>query len=299
MKKRGRPPKIANRPFLSRTSLELKTETKQSLFVVLFFALAILTALSLLNISGNLGAAAVRGLRMTFGWGAFLLPILFILAAVSIMRDLREQKEKREPQSSTHVYIGISFLTLVIITILQLMATHESVNQLDIARDGAGGGLIGALISLALIKTIGPWAALILLVLGIVAAALITFNIPLSGLMGMFRRKEGGIAEREVINLKINDPLAAGFKTEEVGRANPISQTLSQGKPLPKFIQRPKMEEGKMQERQLGQAKAKVDKSWQFPPLELLDESNSNVDSGNIEANVAIIQKTLADFAIE
>ena len=46
-------------------------------------------------------------------------------------------------------------------------------------------------------------------------------------------------------------------------------------------------------------ARTTANKAWQFPPVTLLDESTTNVDSGDIEANVAIIQKTLNDFEIE
>src|SRR5207237_8815828 len=40
-------------------------------------------------------------------------------------------------------------------------------------------------------------------------------------------------------------------------------------------------------------------KDWNLPPFDLLDDNKTEVDSGNIEANVAIIQKTLSDFGIE
>ena len=39
--------------------------------------------------------------------------------------------------------------------------------------------------------------------------------------------------------------------------------------------------------------------TWQLPSVALLEDSETSVDSGNIEANVTIIQKTLADFGIE
>ena len=40
-------------------------------------------------------------------------------------------------------------------------------------------------------------------------------------------------------------------------------------------------------------------KDWKLPPFDLPDSSETVVDSGNIEANVAIIKKTLEDFGIE
>src|SRR5690606_4142902 len=46
-------------------------------------------------------------------------------------------------------------------------------------------------------------------------------------------------------------------------------------------------------------ATAAEDKNWKYPNLDLLEEAKTKVDSGNIEANVSIIQKTLADFDID
>ena len=40
-------------------------------------------------------------------------------------------------------------------------------------------------------------------------------------------------------------------------------------------------------------------KDWKLPNFDLLDDNQTEVDSGNIEVNVAIIKKTLSDFGIE
>jgi S-DNA-T family DNA segregation ATPase FtsK/SpoIIIE len=40
-------------------------------------------------------------------------------------------------------------------------------------------------------------------------------------------------------------------------------------------------------------------RDWKLPPFDLLDDNKTEVDSGNIESNVAVIQKTLGDFGIE
>jgi S-DNA-T family DNA segregation ATPase FtsK/SpoIIIE len=40
-------------------------------------------------------------------------------------------------------------------------------------------------------------------------------------------------------------------------------------------------------------------KDWKLPPFDLLEDGSTQVDSGNIELNVAMIKKTLSDFGIE
>ena len=40
-------------------------------------------------------------------------------------------------------------------------------------------------------------------------------------------------------------------------------------------------------------------KDWKLPSFDLLSENSSDIDSGDIESNVAVIKKTLEDFGIE
>lgn len=310
-RKRGRPPK-KKFPKLPSLKLDLHDETKQSLAVVLFTALAILTTLSLLNISGSLGRMAVKGLRLAFGWGAFLLPVFFALIAIAIYKDLHSGKNNGS-RSSTHSYVGITVLSIVVITFLQLIASRISSIQFNIARNGEGGGFIGAALGVAILKTIGPWAGFVLLSLGVIAGVLVAFNIPLSKFFALFKTKDNDSSEdkkdekpeKKKEDLKINDPSRDGFKKESVGKANPVAAALSKksNKKLPNFLSQTggssKSSSNKSKTSSSPTPKRTISKNWKYPPLDLLEESNADVDSGDIEANVAIIQKTLADFDID
>src|SRR3989344_8376923 len=140
MAKRGRPRKTdILMPVIHTPRINLRRETKQSLAIVLFAALALLSGLALLNISGSLGALLIKAFRYTLGWGAFLLPLFFGLVAVSLYRDLHHS-ENRAEKGSAHSYIGVGLLTLVVITFLQLLTGRAAENQYQIAQTGEGGG---------------------------------------------------------------------------------------------------------------------------------------------------------------
>ncbi len=305
--KRGRPRKIYILPRVlapRKPKINLSSETKRSLAIVLSVALAVLATLSLLNISGSAGIWIVKIFKTLLGWGAFLLPIFFILIAASLYKDVKEEAKSISEKSSTHVYLGVALFTLLVISFLQLTATRDLGNQIEIAKLGNGGGWLGAIIALGILKTIGPWAGFILLALGALAAILITFNLSLKELFNMFSR--GGQEKLEAKpnkegSVKINAPLENGFKEEPVGNANPVATALAKQpvKNIPKFLNNKPAAVAKPITSAPLPNRTIVNKDWPFPPVNLLEESNATVDSGNIEANVAIIQKTLADFDIE
>src|SRR3989344_4507045 len=268
--KRGRPRKNFNVAASIRNSsptINLKRETKQSLAIVLAAALAILSTLSLLNISGSLGFIIVKVFRQVFGWGAFLLPSFFALIAIAIYRDLHETEKNKQAVGPAHSYIGVGLLTIVIITFLQLIVSRVSENQFAIAGEGDGGGFVGAAISL-----------------------------------GIFKAKENGTVipnkNNKDTGVKINDSLNNGFKEEPVGTINPVAAKTAQN--IHRFINKPYGKKMFPTKQKVEQPAARpINTNWKFPAVNLLDESNASVDSGNIEANVAIIQKTLKDFDID
>lgn len=288
-------------PKVPAVSLDLRKDTKQSLAIVLLSLLGLLSALALLNISGNLGVVAVKGLRYIFGWGAFLLPLFFILIAFSLYKDLKSDEETKA-KGASHSYVGIALLTTVVITFLQLVHNNDGAAQFQDMNLGQGGGLWGGIFGFIILKTIGLWAGFILLAAGALAAVLIAFNIPLNNLFSIFRkstddRDDVSTSDAPRASLKINDNLGTpAFKIEQVGKANPVAAAIKT-RNMPKFMSKGKPASA---ERPVERPVPKIpDPNWKFPPVDLLDESNSNVDSGNIEANVAIIQKTLQDFDIE
>jgi S-DNA-T family DNA segregation ATPase FtsK/SpoIIIE len=86
---------------------------------------------------------------------------------------------------------------------------------------------------------------------------------------------------------------ASGFVKEPV---NGLNKAVKQDK-LEPIINRPP--EPRRAEFTVTAIRQGSDSSWQFPSVDLLEDSKNRVDSGDIEANAKIIKQTLQEFGIE
>ncbi len=125
------------------------------------------------------------------------------------------------------------------------------------------GGAIGSGIRSLFESLIGFYASLIVLFGLTLVSLLITFNTSLKTLWAKWKP---GSSEQ----IRVNEPRASVFAT--LGNRN---------------LSRPQVISSQPGE-----------KTWVFPPIDLLDMGSGKATSGNIAKNVEIIQKTLADFGI-
>ncbi len=269
-----------------RPQLNLKSGTRKGVAMVFFIVLAILFTLSLVGLAGPFGSVANQVLKLAFGWVAYVVPLIFLVVAIALFR---QKPEEEASTVSTHAYVGAVLLTLTLTGLLHLWVLRPDVNlAFDLVKFGRGGGYLGVLTSYPLMHLMGFVASLVILLAGFIISLLVTFNI---SFLDLFRKQETGNRKQEIGKLKINNGANAGFTKEVVGEANRAIL-----KDRPEVVVRGLDD--------LNAAKKiKVplpsDKNWKFPPLDLLDDIKSKVDSGNIEANVAIIQKTLNDFGVD
>jgi S-DNA-T family DNA segregation ATPase FtsK/SpoIIIE len=272
--------------------LNLKRDTRKTLAVVFFVVLAIVFILSLAGLAGPGGRVANQILKLAFGWVAYVTPLIFIFIAIALFR---QQPEEETSSVSTHAYVGAVLLTLTLTGFLHLFVTKDNINaSFELVKLGQGGGYLGVLTSYPLLHFLGFIASLVILLAGIIVSLLVTFNVSFTDL---FKRDEDSVPPKpirpEPAKLKINNAINAGFTRETISEPNKV---LNREKPEVKVNGMDDLSNAPIVASKMVSA---VDKNWKFPPLDLLDESKSKVDSGNIEANVAIIQKTLADFGIE
>ncbi|MEO8065872.1 MAG: DNA translocase FtsK 4TM domain-containing protein [Candidatus Doudnabacteria bacterium] len=270
-----------------RPQLNLKRDTRKGVIAVILILLAILFTLSLANFAGPFGSVANQVLKLAFGWVEYAVPVIFLFVAVALFR---QKPEEESSTVSTHAYVGAVLLTLTLTGLLHLWVLRFDVNQaFDLVKAGRGGGYLGVLTSYPLMHLMGFVASAVVLFAGIIISLLVTFNISLSQL---FRKKEA-LDDKQKTNgkLKINNAVNAGFTKEPIGDLNRVIS-----KDKPEFVVNA-MDDTRMTRKFKPQAPS--DKNWKFPSLDLLDDAKTKVDSGNIEANVAIIQKTLNDFDID
>ncbi|MDP4001396.1 MAG: DNA translocase FtsK [bacterium] len=270
-----------------KPQLNLKTETRQTVVMVLFLVLAILIILSLSGSAGSFGQIANSVLKLAFGWMAYGVPLIFFLVAWVLFKN---KEDEESGTVSTHAYVGAVLLTLTLTGLLHVLVIRTDISlAFDLVKLGKGGGYLGVLTSYPLMNFMGFTASIVVIVAAIIISLFVTFNISLRDL---FRKSEGSVDALRPKNgsLKINNVQSAGFMRESVGEAN--KATRAELNPVVNNLE-------PLKNKPVAGFKNTVDKNWKLPSLDLLDDSKTKVDSGNIEMNVSIIQKTLADFGIE
>jgi DNA segregation ATPase FtsK/SpoIIIE, S-DNA-T family len=124
------------------------------------------------------------------------------------------------------------------------------------------GGGIGSGIRGLFVSFLGTYASLIIIFALSLISLLVTFNTSIKALWERL-----GSAGGDGIN--VNEPKASVFQSLQHRPAAQYPATTIGGE------------------------------AWEFPPIDLLDNTTSKATSGNISKNVEIIQKTLKDFGME
>ncbi len=282
---------------IPKPSLNLSSETKKGLAVVLFMVLFFVSFLSLFNKAGILGQYVNEALRFGFGYIAYFVPVVFALVAASLYRQAIKEEEVQHFYFRT--YTGAFLLVGSFAGLLHALYMKDGSGALQLVNEKIGGGYLGALFGYPFFSLTGFWAAIIILFFLMITGLLITFDISLSSLMpGKSEEKlqKDGRVNLDVGPIKINGMAKTGFVSEKVQEQNKaIEPIVRKEKPLDQTVNKG-MDEKKFD---LAQIEIEDRKDWKLPPFDLLEDAKNSVDSGNIEVNVSIIQKTLADFGIE
>ncbi len=294
---------------LQAPKLNLGRETKRGVVVVIFILLALLCVLSLAGTAGSFGAQLFKFLTSIFGILAYVVPVFLLIVAISLYKQNLEE-EGKVSSFYLRVYLGTILLAGSVagfIHLINMVYLNTGVPAFVIAASGQGGGYLGAIFAQPAFALFGFWAGALILLALIVIAVLVTFDVSL----GIFLPKKKEIALETAgapaANLRINTMGSQGFTKEKVLEKNKKLTgddaeedydeeriTVPARKPLETKINTaakqiaPNIEAMVIEDR----------KDWKLPSFDLLEDSHASVDSGNIEVNVAVIEKTLADFGI-
>lgn len=299
----GRNKKNQDKNFaINAPKLNLSEDTKRGVAVVVFFGLSVITALSAVNIAGTLGQHLMRMLSFGFGVLAYVVPL--ILALVAILLNKQKLPENKEQGFYWRIYLGSLLLTGAIAGIIHTFYLNSGELAVELAKLGKGGGILGAIFGGLSYKFLGFVAGNVVLFGLFIIGVLVAFDIALHVLWS--KQKNEDSVEKKTESkpeLKINTLSNSGFSKEKVALANSKIESNEDGiKNAPPKQARTTIAVnslGKTSQIQLEAIVIKDRKDWKLPPFDLLESTEGSVDSGNIEANVAIIKKTLADFNIE
>ena len=296
----GRPRKQREH-LIPKPSLNLSPETKKGLAVVLFVALFLITLLSLFGKAGIVGEYISQGFVFGFGYIAYFIPVVFLLIGIALYKQ--NVDEERGQHFYFRTYLGAFILAGSLAGLIHIFYMREGEAALDLVSKTIGGGYLGALFGYPFFSLTGFWAALVILIGIMITGLLITFDVSLSKLIPS--SSEDSEDQRKVNfdvgPIKINSMGKNGFVSEKVSSKNRMTEEAEADKS--KLRQRPTepIISSPSSDKKIDMPAIILDdrKDWKLPPFDLLEDSTNTVDSGNIEVNVSIIQKTLSDFGIE
>jgi S-DNA-T family DNA segregation ATPase FtsK/SpoIIIE len=271
--------------------------TRRGIIIVSLFVVAAISILSFFDLAGSVGNYLDQLLMIVFGWGSFLFPIILaVFGYLMIFPDKYGLKASN--------YLGVFLLLLAVLGIMHLFVGQDTaVTAID---EGRGGGYLGLVISLPLLKIMGIWATSIVLVALFCIAVLIIFATSVNRLV------EGGSAIGSVmlrireffrkINYRVSESRMEKEAAEEMEEERSFSRktitqkaVLEDGKEEIISAVNEDVETGdQMKIFNKARNRAKID-----IPIDLLEGTSAKPTSGDINLNKEKIKKTLQNFGIE
>jgi len=274
----------------------LEDSTQRGLIVIALFALAAMSFLSLIGAAGTLGVWVSTLLGWLFGWGRYIVPILFVGFGYAFLHPDKYEVRKMN-------YVGLALFIFCGTALLHLFIPLKDFSHA--AGLGRGGGYIGIILSYPLIKFTGIWVTVILLLGGLVGSWLLLFRLTITRALEQLRwlptviqpvqQLMQRIKERRATSSQEEDPEeeyeeqdeyddtpAPSFSKKEVDTSDVVEQQTDEPEQLA-FVPKQKKRRRKA-----------VDL-----PVSLLSSTSEKALSGNIEENKRKIQKTLENFNLE
>lgn len=266
-------------------SIRVNPETKRGIAGVLLFACAVLIFLSFFQIAGSLGVWMNNILTSIFGLDRFLVPFVLIMIGATLSFPKRGT-------FSFWNYLGVFFFFLSFNALLNLFLVDRAqplTNNLSLA-----GGHVGQFLALILPKFMGYWGSAVTTAAVLLVAILLTFNTSLRNLAGAHTRVAGWMGRRLHQETDATPVLADEQdedELEETDEPTDLEEEDSQDSHAFRVapVARERKEEAVLMSRE--QRHITI-------PLNLMERSASKAQSGDIERNKEIIEKTFEEFGI-
>ena len=248
---------------------DLEDQTKKAILAILFFSFAIIIFLSIWHLAGPFGELVFRSFNYLFGWGYFILPLVFLMMAFEFLKSRRK-----------HIYFATIFgAFLLFFSILGILELSSSNNY---------AGLAGYITVFSLNKIFGFWASLVLLISFVFISFIMTLNIPLK--IGRGEDEEEGGEEETIQKVKDEKPVEVNPVVNQAIPKEEKQTALT--KTVSRIIEREREEDEFKIPKFIGSA-------YKPPTIDLLERIENRPISGDIKANANIIRRTLQHFGIE
>jgi len=160
----------------------MSLDRKLDIAGVVLALLGLLTLLVLVSSNRSSGSQTVLNtMSKIFGWGAYALPLAMIVVGLwLVLRNF-----ERIPRLSLERVVGLGLLFGTLLTTLHFSTLPNSFQTaVEAARQGRGGGFIGAYAFYALQSTLGIGGGVIALLALLVIALALALDVPVVGLFG-------------------------------------------------------------------------------------------------------------------
>lgn len=273
----------------------LSPETRSSILVVVFGALGLLSLLAFFDRAGLAGEWFKRGVDFLFGRAAFLVPVILFGSAIAALVTFHKKRH-------LHLYFGMGLIGLSILGFFEVL--------MEGARTG---GVVGYWLSYPLLQFFSLTAAAVVFGAALLIGLLVAFDVSLRRVRQELEppseaappasqpppeRKEQQLEPQADLPAEPAEAADRPSTAKSAGVLGSWRRALSGGKKksssLPAGPQTAKTETQKAET----PAVSKIDKSYQPPSLELLDEPGGSPSAGDIRANKNIIKRTLEEFGI-
>lgn len=265
----------------------LSPETRSSILVIIFGMLGVLSLLVFFDQAGQAGRLFKRGVDFLFGQAAFLVPVILFGTALAALVTFHKKRH-------LHLYFGMGLIALSVLGFFEILMEGERT-----------GGIVGFGIAYPFLRFFSPGVAAVVFGASFLIGLLVAFDVSLRRAREKIAvsSPETPISEtasEQAIEPQTSPPTPSPQPTAEptrkkTGVLEGLRLALSRSKAVSEADERKTQEPGAGPPQVL----AKLDKGYQPPPLNLLDEPGGSPSAGDIRANKNIIKRTLEEFGIE
>ena len=315
---------------LKSALIKIYEERNDELLGIFLIVIAILLGVSLyFQATGVVGEILTRGFKVILGRGAYILPFLFLLYGINLIKSERIEVTVR--------VVGLIIMFVVVITILHLDIKPGT--EFKFALEGKGGGIVGALILYILrqgLEEVGTY--IVLGALGLIGF-LLAANLFLANIISQIRDyiksmvdklkvkfnkiqarwtqlREQRKKEKRKVKKEIEEELDSQeeLKKNKQQSKNKLKKSISVSNPnsennkMKSSEVKDKEEDAKKQETKneeqiregnFNEVSEQTDDGYNLPPLSLL-QPIENVDSSEVnQANSQVLEETLSSFGVE
>jgi len=289
---------------------------KYNILAIIFFALGVISIMGLVGVKDPFSAKIHLLTQLFFGQLFILAPVFLFLGGLSLIAKTADDN-KSQMRRFNYSPIAITVFTIVLLSFLALINLVFYPNDFrSVAADYGGGGYLGLILASILTSFTGPAVASVILIMIIIISTLFIFDISLESFLSriIYNIKAFYSYYSYISQIKKSKKT----KVEEEHYRDNIAAFEKEKSIKPSFKVKPlegKEENGaeSQEENQEGNSSAesfeyseKLSKKkvrpmiqWNKFPLDLLESDFTSADSGDIDGNASIIEKTLSNFGIE